>query len=663
MSVQERLERKIYIGATYYPEQWPRERWPEDIRLMKEAGIDVLRLAESAWAKLEPEDGKFDFSWLDDFMQMAADAGFKIILGTPTEFSTVWLRHKHPEIVVKDKHGRALGGRGNHCHNSRALLEHTERLVTRMARHYAHHPAVIGWQIDNELRGTECYCETCAELFRTWLKEKYGTLDRLNEAWGTTFWSQVYNRWEEVVPPTADQMCVSLSQMLDYSRFNSDSSIKFIEFQAGIIRKYAPHHFVTHNSPCVHWCLDQNKLYRHVDFVSWDLYPHVDSDNFDTAFGLDFHRGLRQDNIWIMEQKNGYFNYSDYNLAIEPGIVRMWAYQDIARGADAVLFYNWRSTRYNYEQNPNGILRHDGSPRRVYYEVQRLTRELAGFGDRLIGTKVEAPVAILHSFDIYWAFESHKQYKNFDYRRHIMDYYKALVRLGITPDIVDPLADLSRYKLVIAPSLMMVNEDMKRHLESYVRSGGCLVIGARSGMKTWENVTIDTPWPGLLRELAGVIVDEFEVLPDHMHNTISYKGKLYDVKVWLDLLEPETADTVAIYTRKFYAGRTAIARNRFGDGTVYYVGVMGSEDLLRDLVTDLAEERGIRIQPLPPGVFVSRRVNERECYTFYVNVTPEPAKVTLAERGTDVISGKKMAGEAIIGGLDVLILRSERDGA
>ena len=654
------MQSRIYVGASYYPEHWPRERWPEDVRLMKEAGVNIVRLAESAWAKLEPRDGEFDFGWLDDFMELAAEAGFKVVLGTPTEFSTVWLRRKHPDVVVTDRHGRLQGGRGNHCHNSPALIGHAERLVDRMAAHYADHPAVIGWQIDNELRGTECYCPVCAAGFREWLRNRYGSLERLNEEWGTTFWSQVYNSWDEVTLPSADEMCVSVSQIVDFSRFTSDSTVRFLNRQADIIRRRAPHHFVTHNSPCVHWCLNLHDLARNLDFMSWDLYPHVDSDNFDTCFGHDFHRGLKQRNFWVLEQKNGYFNYSDYNLAIEPGIVRMWAYQDIARGADAVLFYNWRSTRYNYEQNPNGLLRHDGTPRRAYDELKRLTAELGRFGDGLAGTTVEAPVAIVHSMDAYWGFEAHKQYPNFDYRGHLKMYYKPLLRMGVTPDIVEPTADLSRYRLVIAPSLLMVNEEIRANLESYVRGGGCLVIGARSGMKTWANVTIDTPWPGMLSELAGVVVDEFEVLPEHLTNTVSYRGKEYPVNVWLDMLEPVTAETRAIYTGKFYAGRTAISRNRYGQGEVYYAGVMGNEELLGALLADLADARGIPRQPMPAGVFVTRRSGDHARFAFYININKEPVRVALAETGTDAITGRKVAGEAMIGGLDVLIVRSDK---
>lgn len=651
------MDKKIYIGTTYYPEHWPRERWAEDIRLMKEAGLNVLRLAESAWAKLEPEDGKFDFQWLDDFIDMVSEENFQIVLGTPIEASPVWLRHKHPEVVRKDEFGRIHAERGYHCKNNSALIYHVNRLVTEMVKHYKDHPNVIGWQIDNELRSVPCYCQECEEAYRSWLKEKYGTIENLNRLWGTTFWSQIYNEWEEIKLPSADQLTKSVSQILDFRRFQSDSTVKHLNRQIDIIKAHAPHHFVTHNSLGLYLWLDLYELAENLEFMSVDSYPNIDAENADTCLSMDLHRSAKRDNFWVMEQKNGYFNYSHYNLAIEPGIVRLWAYQDIARGANGVLFYNWRSTRFSWEQNPNGVLRHDGTPRRSYYEIQQLTNELSNFGHQLAETTVEAPVAILHSYDHIWAYEAHKQYTNFDYRQHIKSYYRALLRMGITPDLLDPHTDLSPYKIVIAPSLMMINDDIYENLQKYVENGGCLIIGARSGMKTWENVTIETPWPGVLSDLAGVTIPEFEVLPDHYANTISYKGKEYMVKVWLDILETKTAESIAIYTKKFYAGRTAISRNSYGKGAVYYVGVMGSDELISDFLADIANEHGLKYTTLPEKVYVTRRVKDKDHYIFYINMSKEQKKIVLEEKGFDLISGKYLSGEVLLNGLDLLLLK------
>lgn len=652
------MDNQIYIGTSYYSEHWPRERWPVDVRLMKEAGINVLRVADLAWSRLEPEEGIFDFSWLDDFIALASREGIRFILTTPIEGSPVWLRHKHPMVVRTDEFGRIHAERGFHCHSNTVFAHYVSRIVTKMAEHYADHPAVIGWQIDNELRAVHCYCKECHIEFREWLRRKYGTLDALNDAWGTVFWSQLYNKWEEVQMPTADQLTKSISQVLDFYRFSSDAVVNHLNMQVDIIKSFAPHHKVTHNSLGLYLWLDLYKLANKLDVMGVDLYPDVDSDNVYTCLNLDIHRSVKRDNMWIMEQKNGYFNYSDYNLAIEPGLVRFWTYQDIARGGNAVVYYRWRSGRFSWEQNPNGILRHDGTPRRAYDEIKQASRELSGFEAELASTRVEAPVAILHSYDQIWAFESQKQYSNFNYRAHITAYYRELLRMGITPDLVDPSMDLSRYSFVIAPSMAMVSPEIKANLESYVRNGGCLVVGARSGMKSWENTTIDTAWPGLLSELAGIEIDEFEVLPDHYSNGVVYRNQEYRVNSWLDMLKTLSAETLATYTEKFYAGRTAIARNRFGKGTAYYVGVMGSQELIRDLLSDVAAECQVTKLQLPDDVYVSRRIGDQARYTFYLNYSREPRSVSLAEEGIDAMTGNAVSGEAAIQGLDVLVVKT-----
>ena len=652
------MEERIYIGSTYYPEHWPRERWQEDIRLMKEAGVNILRLADCAWAKLEPTNGTFDFTWLDDFIDMASKEGIQIVMATPIESSPVWLRQLHPEVVATDEFGRIHADRGHHCHNNSIYAFYVDRLVNKMAKHYAANPAIIGWQIDNELRAVPCYCKECTKAFRKWLEHRYHTIETLNKEWGTVFWSQVYQEWEEIQLPTADQLTKSVSQIVDYKRFASYSTVNYVNRQIDILKSYEPNHFVTHNSLGLYHGLDVYKLGENLDFMGVDLYPDVDEDNIYTIFNLDLHRSTKRENFWVLEQKNGYFNYSDYNLAVEPGLVRLWGYQDIARGANAVLFYRWRANRYSWEQNPNGILRHDGSPRRAYYELQQMNIELKEFSDELVSTKVDAPVGILHSYDHIWAFEAHKQYKNFEYREHIKSYYQALNKMGITSDLVDPRMELSRYKLVIAPSLMMVNEEIQANLQTYVENGGCLLIGARSGFKTWANATIDTPWPGLLTDLAGVLVDEFEVLPDKYSNAITYKEKPYEVKVWLDLLETTSAEALAVYRDKFYAGRTAISKNNYGSGRVYYVGVMGNDELVSDLLLDIVKEREIPYVHLPEGVFVTQRKSESTCFTFYINKSTETRTVPLLEKGFDVINDKPVADQILMNGLEVVVVRS-----
>lgn len=650
------MDNKIYIGVSYYPEHWPKERWPEDVRMMKEAGLMAVRIVELAWSRLEPEDNRFDFQWVDDFIELASREGLQIILGTPTEAAPIWLKRKHPEIVSVDKQGHDTVRRGWNCHNSHTYRFYVERLVKKMAEHFAKNTSVIGWQIDNELKAVHCYCRECESAYRGWLKARYGTLENLNRQWGTVFWSQEYNVWNDVRLPVGALIQDNVSQMLDYYRFQSDTTVDFLNVQVDIIKRYAPHQFVTHNTIGLFPWLNFFDLGKKLDVNGLDLYPSVDSNLLTECMSQDLHRGVKQDNFWMMEQKNGYFNSADYNLAIEPGLVRMWSWQDISRGANGVLFYHWRSGRFSWEQNPNGVLLHDGSPRRAYYEIQQLTKELEGISSKLAATKVETPAAILYSYDVIWAQEAHKFYSNCDYRTIVAAYHKQLVKLGITADLVAPTADLSRYKLVFAPSLMMINEDIRRNLEAYVKQGGCLIIGARSGMKTWENVTIETSWPGPLSELAGVKIEEFEVMPDRISNSISYKGNEYQVTAWLDILKAVTAETLAVYTKKFYAGKAAIAKNRYGKGLVYYIGVMGNDDLLATLIADIAEDRGVAHAAYPEGILVTRRKSEADCFTFYVNITSEPLRVPLQENGISVFTGEPVQGEITLPAYDVLIV-------
>lgn len=652
------MDKGIVIGCAYYPDHWPRERWPEDIELMKAAGIKILRLAELSWAALEPEDGKFDFTWLDDFIGMAGKKGIRFILGTPIEASPIWLRHKHPDVVRTDEFGRIHGGRGMHCHNNSSFIYYVERIVTKMVEHYHSHPYIIGWQIDNELRNVECYCDECAAAFRDWLKERYGTIERLNEAWGTCFWSQHYNHWEQVNPPYAGELTVSVSQQLDFIRFGSDSTVKHLNRQVAIIKKYAPQQFVTHN--CLGWYdrLNTYDLAKQLDFIGWDSYPNVDGDNVIECFLHDHFRAVKRQPHWVLEQKNGYFNYSDYNLAIEPGLVRWWTYQDIARGANGVLLYRWRSNKFSIEQNPNGLLRHDGTPRRAYFEIAQLTKELESFSEELVKTKVQAKIAIIYDYHQMWAFSAHKQYKNFDYRGHLLTYYRQIVRMGLNVDLIEPTTNLSNYDVVIAPSLAMISDEIYQNLDHFVKNGGCLIIGARSGMKTWSNTTIEEAWPGLLKDMSGVEIDEFEVLPDYYTNTVEYKGKKYPVKVWLDMLKPITAKTLATYTEKFYSGRTAISKNNYGEGTVYYVGVMANEELIADFLRDVFSDIGLPTTLFPEEIYISSRENDNVRFTFYQNFNREPVKILLREPGFDCIKGVEVEEEVTIKGLDVLIVKS-----
>lgn len=655
------METKIRIGTAYYPEHWQEERWEKDVQLMRDAGIQVVRLAELAWAYLEPEDGVFDFSWLDRFIALAYKNGIETVLGTPTEITPTWMNSRYPDIIAVNREGRTQGGRGNHCYNSRTLNFYVNRIVKRMAEHYRDNPAVIGWQLDNEIRGTKCYCSVCRQKYRDWLRKRYhNSIDELNREWGTCFWSQVYHNWEEVELPGEEQLTVSTSQILDHFRFASDSAVGFLARQADIIKKIAPHQFVSHNSLGLCEWVNLYDMGKQLDVMGLDSYPYIDDDNYSVCMAHDLARATKNQPYWIWEQKNGFVNYHTYNLAVEPGLVRLWTWQDIARGANGVVYYRWRSNRYGYEQNPNGILRHDGSPRKVYEEIAGLCTELKEYSNRLATAKVEVDGAILYSYEQMWDEHSNRQYKNVSYQKLLEEYYRQFSRMGLTVDLADAFTDLERYPIIAAPGLAVVNQEMAAHLEKYVREGGCLILGIRSGIKTWSGAMTDQKWPGFLSELAGIQIDEFEVLPEDQKNTVRYEEMDYEVGGWLERLKLVEAQSLAVYRDKFYAGETAVSKRKYGKGTVFYVGAMECGALIGKVLRTAAQECSLSCAELPEGVFMTRRSGGNERFRFLINKNPFPVTVHGFE-GNDILTGSYKK-DMEIPALDLVILHEISDG-
>jgi beta-galactosidase len=606
---------------------------------------------------MESEDGKFSFGWLEEFIELAGKKGLKIILGTPSEATPVWLRAGHPEIVRVDEAGLRHGGRGMHCHTDHAFRFYIARMVREMVKTFGHNPHVVGWQIDNEFRAVDCYCSACHHAFQVWLKNKYGTVEKLNESWGTQFWSQQYNSFEEVELPAMKEVTISTSQVLDYKRFVSWSTVDFQSKQIEILRE-APHQFISHNSLGLYPNLNMYEVARELDVMAWDAYPHVDEDFVNMAKSHDMIRATKHDNFWMLEQKNGYFNGSDYNLAITPGLVRAWGMFDISRGANGIVFYRYRANRWGQEQNPNGILRHDGSKRRAYFEIQQMNRELAPISDKLGKTRVETPVALIHSYDDIWSAQAKKQYKNFDCNKLEDDFYRALLDRGITPDLIHPEDDLSRYKVVIAPNLILLSQKTADNMKRFVEGGGTAIFHIRCGQKDMENVMVDIPWPGLVRDLCGVTVDEFEAFPNHTGNSVLYKEKKYPVRWWADILTADTAQTEAVYDEKFYKGKPAVTVRKAGKGKAVYFGVAGCGELIGDYLDELFKEYGIKTVAMPKKVYMTTRKSPDVSYTFIINMGAEPQELNPGLTGTDLISGRKIDGMLRLEPLAILIVEN-----
>jgi beta-galactosidase len=663
------------FGVDYYPEHWSEERWAIDAQLMAEASFNVVRLAEFAWSKLEPVEGKFDFEWLDRAITVLQSRDISVILGTPTASPPPWLMNKSPELfrVREDGMQVTFGNRREYCPNHALYHSHTNRIVNKMADHYANHPAVIGWQIDNEF-GDRCYCFTCAQKFQAWLRSRYEDLDELNQKWGTVFWSHVYQDWTEIPVPLTTGGSPNPGLALDYYRFCSDSYVAYQQMQIEILRKKCPQHFITHNLMGFRYDrLNYFDLASNLDFVAWDIYPRMQwtmehgVDPSSNALNHDTIRGLKSKNFWVMEQQAGPGGWEVLSVTPRPGELRLWAYQSVAHGADGILFFRWRTARFGTEQYWHGLLDHDGHPSRRYGEIKRMGVEIQQIGDEILGSHIRSSVAMVLSYDSRFAFQIQPNNPRFSYPEHFHQIYRAFYLQHASVDVVAPNADLSSYKLVIAPALHLLTEDIAENFKRYVQSGGILIVTQRTGVKDETNMVVNQPLPGLLAEVCGVEVEEYDSLSSAMQNSIEFtipdlaENGSVPVGVLCDILKPMGATIVGRYTRDYYAGRPAITVNSFGSGRAVYVGAVGDTQLygvlVKWLLGTISVQESFRI---PPEVEVTHRTQGNRSLHFILNHNNSPQTIHLAHPSRDVLNQMELKGDIEVAPLDVLILALER---
>ena len=661
----------FYFGVDYYPEQWPEERWAIDARLMAEAHFNVVRLAEFAWSKMEPVEGQFDFEWLDRAIGMLQSQGMKVVLGTPTASPPPWLMRKSPELfrVREDGARVTFGNRREYCPNNDVYQEHTQRIVTAMAERYAGHPAVIGWQIDNEF-GDRCYCPACAQKFQTWLRGRYEALEELNQKWGTVFWSHIYTDWSEIPLPLTTGGSPNPGLALDFYRFCSDSYVAYQQIQIDILRARCPDQFITHNLMGFNYDrLNYFDLARDLDFVAWDNYPRMQwtmergVDPSASALSMDTMRGLKSKNIWVMEQQAGSGGWEMISVAPRPGELRLWAYQAIAHGADAILFFRWRTARYGTEQYWHGLLDHDASPSRRYEEIKRMGAEIKEVGDQILGSDVRSPVAMMLSYESRFAFQIQPNNPGFSYPEHFHQIYRAFYGQHASIDIIPPDADLSAYRLVLAPSLHLVTEATAESLRRYVQAGGTLVVTQRTGVKDESNMVLNRRLPGLLGELCGVEVEEYDSLSSLMQNSLEFtlpeiiNGTCPPVRVLCEILKPTSAVVLARYTGDYYAGKPAITLNQFGAGRAIYIGALGDAQLYDPLARWLLDTTGLQNGlAAPPGVEVARRTHSDQSLRFVLNHNNTPQTIHLESPCVNLLNGTQLTGDVELSPFDVLIL-------
>ncbi|HUI44234.1 MAG TPA: beta-galactosidase, partial [Terriglobia bacterium] len=636
-------------GVDYYPETWSESQREKDAQMMQAAGINFVRLAEFAWVKMEPSEGRYDFEWLDRALKVLNAHGIKAVLGTPSASPPAWLMAKYPDIAAMSPEGirYRYGSRRNYCLHNPHYLAAVRAIVTAMAEHYHNHPGVLGWQIDNELGSPDCYDPDCQAAFQKWCQAKYHSLDALNSAWGTVFWGHTYTAWTQIpLPWNTLGNVYNPSLALDYHRFFSDATRDFLVMQADILRRIAPGQAITHNEMGMFDNIDYSSLNTALDFVAWDNYPLFDSNfaNYEgPGLAHDLMRGSKgQQNFMVMEEQGGLPGWTTFwGRQAPPALYRVWAYQAIAHGADGVCYFRWRTSPYGTEQYWQGVLDQDSYPNARYQVVSQMGKELEQISDLLRGSHPVAQAAMLVSPDTRWAFHIQPLVKEFDYNRQLHLFYDALRRQGVNVNVVFPRGDFSPYKIIVAPSLFVVDPALTGKLTEFVRGGGTLVLTYRTGVKDEHNVFTRQTLPGPLASLAGVAIHDYDPHIDQPQEIVEADGTRYPARVWFDILSPETAETLATYGKNYYAGRAAVTLNKVGDGRVYYVGTESpSAEFYDRLTSRMLPEAGVERGPrLPDGVEIAEREKAGRKIVFLLNYTANKEKVDLSRSYRDALTG------------------------
>ncbi|WFR61651.1 beta-galactosidase [Paenibacillus amylolyticus] len=658
-------DRPVQMGVDYYPEHWDPSLWEQDARLMADSGVRIVRVGEFAWSRMEPTDGQFEWAWLDQAIDTLHRHGMQIVIGTPTMTPPRWLTEKCPDVLPVLPHGQPYheGVRGHRCYNSPSMRTYSARIVQKLTERYADHSAIIGWQTDNEFSFTDCQCAACADAFREWVRARYHSLDQINKAWGTVVWSGEYSEWEQVTPPYGGSSFQNPSFLLDYSRFQSDSIVDFQHIQVEIIRRNCPEHVVTHNFHSYPQKADQYKIGQELDFASFDYYPNPSPNKIDTApysgaLSLDLTRGIKRRNFWIMEQLSGPPGcWFPMWRTPQPGFLRAYAWQTIARGADAVMHFRWRSATVGAEQFWHGLIDHSNVPGRRFKEFQQLCNEVNRLSERLQGSTLHNEVAILHSHDQLNALRIQPQAEGLEYYENMKVWHRALTKLGISTDVIHALEPLDGYKIIIAPHLYLLDETTAEHLQTFAAAGGILVLTHRTGVKNDNNVCVMAPLPGLLSECSGVRVTEYDPVGGDTVQIRDDQGHLYVASQWVDVLELDTAQPIAVYADQFYAETAAVTRNHWGKGEVYYVATQPEEAYLSQLLRSIAEGCDLSvIQTLPHGVQVTTRSGPNGTFRFILNLSPEPVSIELNASFTSALDGKPKGPHLELDGYELEVL-------
>ena len=645
--------KKIPHGGDYNPEQWPEEVWQTDMEMFKEAGIDCLTLNVFSWASLQPSENVYDFSKLDKIVKLCVENDMMIIMATSTAAHPAWMAKRHPDItrVMFGGTKRKFGDRHNSCPNSPTMKTYAPRLAGKLAERYKDCKNIIAWHISNEYGG-RCYCENCENAFRDYLREKYGTIDRLNEAWNAAFWGHTFYEFDEIVVPDSRSEMYSEDNStfpaisVDYWRFMSDSMLNNFVDEAEEIKKHMPSCPVTTNFMDRYKILDCQKWSEKLDFASWDSYPAMKDNPADVSMWHDMMRSLKGGKPWVlMEQTPSVTNWQSYCSIKRPGVLRLWSYRAIAHGADAILYFQMRRTRGACEKTHGAVIDHVGRTNtRVFREVSAFGAELKSLKDATLGAEYPAEVAILFDWDNWWDYElcagPHSEKRYF---LEIEHFYRALYKNNIPVDFVSVNDDLDKYKLVIAPTLFMVKSGYEKKINRFVENGGRFITSYFSGMVNETDLMYLGGHPGPLSEVLGIWVEETDALDEECRNSFVYRGNRYECSLIFDIISEVKGKAVSSYEKEFYRGTPCLTEHEYGAGKAYYVASSAEQKFYDAYVKDICDEAGIvSTAETEAGIECTLRVKDDKEFLFVLNHNDDVREIKLPVSGLDLLTGREV---------------------
>jgi beta-galactosidase len=651
------------IGVYYYPEAWPSNQWARDIGNIKKLNMEFVHMGEFAWAFMEPTEGKFDFAWLDRNIQLCADQGLKVVLCTPSPAPPVWLSEKHPEILMVDAEGRTMlhGTRQQASWSSEVYRKYVGKIVEELGKRYGNDPRVWGWQLDNELShyGKEpSYDDASQKKFRAWLKNKYGTIDKLNEAWGDAFWSQMYQNFDQIRLPNSKELLAQVNEHaeLDAQRWFADEAADYLRFQTGILRKYCGNRqWITSNFMHMFGAVNPALNGNDFEIVTWTHYPAHGNLNegplgfrlggaAEMSFSHDFHRSINGFE-GLMELQPGQVNWGDVNPQPYPGAIHLWIMRAFAAGAKIVCTYRYREPLFGPEQYHYGLVGTDGvTPTTGGEQYQQAAQEIAMLRTHLQPDAKEPAAyaarrtALLYNVESRWDIDDHKQTVRWDTMEHILKQYRALKELGCPVDVITEDKDFNKYPFLVVPAVQLVDEKLVQRWKDYAEQGGNLIITCRTGQKDRHGHLWEGPWAAPILDLIGAKIKFYDTIPAPYSGNVNADGKTFNWMSWAEILEPAAGTTVvATHADQFYAGKPAAVTRKLGKGTVTYIGVDSTDgDLEAQLIRDVFTRAGVPVENLADGFLVDWRDGFWVATNFTEKNQPAPippgAKILIGSR-------------------------------